>query len=101
MVGVMGGRTLIGLSGAHRTASGFSVGDTVEVDVELDTAPREVAVPPELVAAFATDPATNAAWEKLSYSRRKEHARSIDEAKAPETRARRVDKVLATLRGEK
>lgn len=100
-LGVMGGRTLIGLSGAHRKASGFSVGDTVEVDVELDTAPREVVVPPELLAAFAADPATKTAWDALSFTARKEHARAIDEAKAPETRARRVDKALAMLRGEK
>lgn len=100
-VGVMGGRTLIGLSGAHRKASGYSVGDVVEVDVELDTAPREVVVPAELVAAFASDPAAQAAWDKLSFTARKEHARAIEEAKAADTRARRVDMALAALRDGK
>lgn len=100
-LGVMGGRTLIGLSAAHRKASGLSVGDAVEVDVELDTTPREVVVPPELVAAFASDAVAKAAWDGLSFTTRKEHARSIDEAKSLETRARRVDKALRMLRDEK
>ncbi|MCX7522068.1 YdeI/OmpD-associated family protein [Microbacterium sp. STN6] len=100
-VGVMSGRTLIGLSAAHRAASGLAVGDKVTVDVELDAAPREVAAPTELAEAFATDPALKTAWEKLSFTNRKEHARSIEDAKAPETRARRVDKALAALRDVK
>jgi uncharacterized protein YdeI (YjbR/CyaY-like superfamily) len=96
----MGGLNLVGLSAEHRAASGFSGGDTVEVTIERDDAPREVEVPEALAKALAADPAAAAAWDELAYSHRKEHARAITEAKAEETRARRVEKAMAMLRGE-
>jgi hypothetical protein len=99
-IAVMGGRNMIGFSSAHRTASGFHGGDEVEVALELKTAPREVDMPPELMAALAADPVAAAAFEKLSFTFRKEHARAISEAKADETRQRRLDKIMAGLRGE-
>jgi hypothetical protein len=97
---VMGGQNLVGLSAEHRAASGFGGGDVVEVTMVRDDAPREVEVPLALAAALAGDPVASAAWEKLAYSHRKEHARAIDEAKADETRERRVAKAIAMLRGE-
>ncbi|HWH27153.1 MAG TPA: YdeI/OmpD-associated family protein [Pseudolysinimonas sp.] len=96
---VMGGKNLIPLSKAHREAAGVAGGDTVELTVERDDAPREVEVPSDLAEALAADPVAAAAWEALPYSHRKEHARSITEAKAAETRARRLEKTLALLRG--
>jgi len=98
-IAVMGGRNMIGFSAAHRAASGFRGGDEVEVDLELETAPREVDIPPQLAAALAADPVAAAAFDKLSYTFRKEHARAISEAKADETRQRRLDKILASLHG--
>ena len=97
---VMGGLNLVGLSAEHRAASGFAGGETVEVTIERDDAPREVEVPEALATALAADPVAAAAWEKLAYSHRKEHARAIDEAKAEDTRARRVAKAIAMLRGD-
>jgi bacteriocin resistance YdeI/OmpD-like protein/uncharacterized protein DUF1905 len=98
-IAVMGGRNMIGFSAAHRAASGFGGGDEVEVALELETAPREVDIPPQLAEALAADPVAAAAFDKLSYTFRKEHARAISEAKADETRQRRLDKILAGLRG--
>jgi hypothetical protein len=97
---VMGGRTLVGVSGEHRAASGVTGGQVVEVTIERDDAPREVEVPEALAAALAADPVAAAAWDALAYSHRKEHARAIREAKAAETRDRRVAKAIAKLRGE-
>lgn len=97
---VMGGRNLVGLNSEHRAASGFRGGDDVEVEMVRDDAPRTVETPEELATAFAADPELAAAWERLAPSRKKEHARAIAEAKAPETRARRVEKTLAALRGD-
>jgi hypothetical protein len=97
---VMGGLNLVGLSAEHRAASGYGGRDLVEVTIERDDAPREVGVPAELATALAADPVATAAWEKLAYSHRKEHARAISEAKAEDTRARRVAKAIAMLRGE-
>jgi hypothetical protein len=97
---VMGGLNLVGLSAEHRAASGFGGGETVEVTIERDDAPREVDVPEALATALAADPVAAAAWDKLAYSHRKEHARAITEAKADDTRDRRVAKAIAMLRGE-
>jgi Bacteriocin-protection, YdeI or OmpD-Associated/Domain of unknown function (DUF1905) len=99
-IAVMGGKNMIGFSAAHRAASGFGGGEQVEVVLELETAPREIDMPPELTAALAADPVAAAAFDKLSFTFRKEHARAIGEAKAEETRQRRLEKILAGLRGE-
>ena len=64
-VGVMGGRSMIGFSSAHRAASGLKGGDEVEIELQLETAPREVEMPSELTAALAADPAAAAAYQKL------------------------------------
>ena len=97
---VMGGRNLVGVSAEHRAASGVTGGQVVQITIVRDDAPREVDVPPPLAEALAADPVAAAAWEKLAYSHRKEHVRAITEAKADETRIRRVQKAVAMLRGE-
>jgi hypothetical protein len=93
----MGGESLIGLSRQVRTDTGVEIGDVVDVSVELDTAPREVDVPPALVGALADDPVAGAAYENLAYTHRKEFARWIAEAKREETRERRVAQALVML----
>ena len=97
-VAVMGGRYLLPLSAENRAAAGVAAGDEVDVDVELDTEPREVAVPADLSAALEGDDAAREAFERLSYSHRRRHVMAIEEAKTPETRQRRVTKALETLR---
>lgn len=93
----MGGENLVGLSKAARQQLQVEVGQRVEVTLSPDDAPRAVELPPELVAAFEQNPAARDAFEALSLSRRKELARTVAEAKKPETRTRRVDAVLAGL----
>jgi uncharacterized protein YdeI (YjbR/CyaY-like superfamily) len=68
------------------------------VELEPDDAPREIAVPPELAAALAADPAASATFHRLSATRRREHAESIAGAKKQETRARRLAMVIEQLR---
>ncbi|HMT49287.1 YdeI/OmpD-associated family protein [Dietzia sp. UBA5065] len=94
----MGGRYVISFNADTRAATGRGAGDRVEVRLELDDAPRTVAVPPVLDAELREDPAAAAAWAALSYSKKKEHARSVESAKADETRARRVAAVMDALR---
>lgn len=94
----MGGEFLLGLSREVRKAAGVEAGDTVEVALELDAAPREVEVPPALAAALAGDAAASAAFDGLAYTHRKEFARWIEEAKREETRERRVAQALTMLR---
>ncbi len=76
----------------------IDVGDTITVDLEHDTEERTVTVPADLASAHARDAKAAAAWERLSYTNRKEIARSLEEAKKPETRERRLSAALATLR---
>jgi hypothetical protein len=94
----MGGEFLLGLNRAVREAAGAEAGDAVEVAIELDTASREVEVPEALASALARDPQAKAAFDKLSFTHRKEYARAIADAKRPETRDRRVAQTLETLR---
>ncbi|MFE1417091.1 YdeI/OmpD-associated family protein [Streptomyces sp. NPDC058746] len=98
-VALLRGRHLIGLSHANREAAGVEIGEEVEVEVELDTEPRVVVEPADFAQALDEDPAARAAYDVLTYSRKREHVRAIESAKKPETRRRRIEKAIATLRG--
>ncbi|XVX21210.1 YdeI/OmpD-associated family protein [Actinomycetota bacterium] len=98
-VASMGGQRCIGLSKAARAELGVEIGDEVDATIALDTAERTVEIPPELAEALKGDKAAKAAFDKLSYTRRKEIARSVAEARQEATRQRRLDKALAELRG--
>ena len=93
-----GDRYLVGVSAENRAAAGVAAGDEVEVDIELDTEPREVAVPPDLVEALAAEPDARGFYDGLSYSQQQRLVLPIEQAKQPETRERRVAKALAMLR---
>lgn len=97
-IGRMGGENLLGFNRANRTAADVAAGDEVDVLVRLDDAARTVDVPDDLGAALAGVPGARQAFDELSYSRRKEHVRSVEDAKRPETRAKRIDQVLAAVR---
>lgn len=97
-IAVMGGAYMIGVSSEHRGPAGVSGGEEVEVELELDTAPREVSVPPELASALEADPAAKLTFEKLSYSNKTWHVLQVTGTNIPETRARRIEKSIAALR---
>ena len=92
----MGGRFLVPLSAEHREGAGVAAGDDITVDIEPDTAPREVTLPDDLATAMDDD--ARAAYDALSYSHRKEWVRWVEEAKKPETRAARIEKTVSGLR---
>jgi hypothetical protein len=92
------GEFLLGLNRAVREEAGVEAGDTVEVKLELDTAPREVTLPEALANALAEDSEARVAFDRLAYTHRKEYTRWIDEAKRDETRQRRVAQALEMLR---
>jgi Bacteriocin-protection, YdeI or OmpD-Associated/Domain of unknown function (DUF1905) len=94
----MGGRFLVPVSAEVRKAAGVTAGDELDVGIELDDAPRTVDVPADLAAALAEAPAAAQAWEKLAYTHQKEWARSVEDAKKPETRARRIAAAVEALR---
>jgi hypothetical protein len=94
----MRGEYLLGMSSEVREGAGVAAGDTVDVEVALDPAPREVDVPAELAAALAADVDANARFDALAYTHRKEFARWVGEAKRDETRERRVAEAIEMLR---
>jgi Bacteriocin-protection, YdeI or OmpD-Associated/Domain of unknown function (DUF1905) len=92
-----GGRFLVPLSAENRAAAGVAAGDEVDVEIQPDAAPREVAVPADLADALAHEETAQQFFDGLSYSHRKEWVRWINEAKKPETRRTRIAKTLAAL----
>ncbi|MDR6866813.1 hypothetical protein J2Y69_001412 [Microbacterium resistens] len=94
----MGGRNCIGFSKAVRTELGVELGDEVDAVISLDSAERTVDLPAPLAEALDADPALRGAFDALSYTRRKELARSIAEAKQEATRDRRLAAALVELR---
>ena len=92
-----GGRHILGIQKAIRQKIGKDIGDRFEVVVQRDTEPRTVETPDDLAKALKRAPAARQAYEKLSYTHRKEYVRWVEEAKKPETRTRRVEKTLAML----
>jgi len=97
-VATVDGNFMVGLNADHRAASGLGGGDEVEVEIELDTAPREIAVPPELAAALAAEPAAREAFDRLSNSNKGYHVSLVTGAKSDETRQRRIEKSITALR---
>ena len=98
-VAVMGGAFMIPFASDHRKATGLKAGDAIEVVLTLETAPRQVEVPVDLAAAL-DEAGLRAAFDASAPSRRKEWVRQVVEAKAVETRARRVEKVVGEVRGK-
>ena len=89
----------LGVLKAIQQAAGVTRGDRITVELELDTAPRVIEPPPDLAKALAHNKKAAAAWEKLSYTSKREMAGSLEQAKKPETRARRLAAALEKLSG--
>ncbi|MFC8600430.1 YdeI/OmpD-associated family protein [Isoptericola sp. NPDC057191] len=98
-VAIMRGRHLLGLSRANREAAGLEVGAEVEVELTLDTEPRDVVEPEELARALDADPLARTAYDALPAGRRRRYVLDVEGAKQDTTRARRIEKVLAELHG--
>ena len=100
-IAVMGGVSMVGVSAENRAGAGVKGGDEVDVDIELDTEPRTVIVPPELAAALDADPEAKATFEKLSPSNKGWHVSQVTGTNNPETRQRRIEKQIAALHAGK
>ena len=93
----MGGPVCVALRKAQVEESGLKVGQNVSVTLALDTAPRTVTAPADLMKALKRAPAALAAWQALAFTHQREHVEAIEGAKKPETRARRIEKALEFL----
>jgi len=94
----MHGDNWLGVSQERRGLAGITTGEVHDVELELDTAPREVEVPEDLAEALAADPQAAAFWDTLSYSNKLWHVLQVTGAKKEETRANRVTKSVVTMR---
>jgi hypothetical protein len=97
----MRGEFLLGLNREVREGARVNGGDSVEVAIALDTAPREVDVPAALAAALDADAVAGAAFKALAYTHRKEYARWVKHAKREPTRERRAAQAVEMLRAGK
>jgi hypothetical protein len=97
-VGV-GGECRVVFPSAERLAAKAQNGDIVQVTLELDSGYRTVEMHPELVLALEKAGLTEI-FAELSYSKRKEFARQVSEAKADDTRLRRIEKVIESLKAD-
>jgi hypothetical protein len=97
-VAVMGDAYMVGVNADNRAAAGVAGGDEVDVDIELDTAPREVDVPSDFAAALDAEPEARRIFDKLSNSNKGWHISQIEGARTDETRQRRIAKSVAALR---
>jgi len=96
----MGGKYMLGIPKAFRQEAGLKAGDNIVVTIEKDVEERTVTIPPDLVQELRKDKSLNEAWKKLSYTIRREQSRGLEDAKKPETRARRLEKTLEMLRSK-
>jgi hypothetical protein len=94
----MGRKFMLGVSAEVRERSGVSAGDEVDVDIELDTAPREVTVPVDFGKALDRDAKAKKYFDGLSYSNKRRFVLQIEGAKTAETRERRIAKSVGMLR---
>ena len=97
-VATVDGRPMVGISAENRAGAGVAGGDAVDVDIELDSAPRQVTVPADFAKALDAEPAARRTFDGLSYSNQSWHTLQIDGAKSEETRLRRIARSVDALR---
>ena|SRR5689334_16201365 len=93
----MGGKHLMVVNKQLREGAKIKAGDLVSVVMERDDAPRTVETPADFARALKASRTAQAAWDKASYTHRKEVVQALEAAKKPETRARRIDKAISEL----
>lgn len=97
-VASMGGKFMLGVPPVFREGAGVAAGDTVDVDLELDTEAREVAIPPDFTSALGRNADAKRSFEGLTYSNKRRLVISIEAIKSPETRQRRIAKTIDQLK---
>ena len=100
-IAAMGGPPCIPLRRSNREAAGLEGGETLDIHLELDTDTREVKPPADLARALKAAPPASDRWREMSFSHQREYAEWVDEAKKPETRARRIAAAVNAIRARK
>ena len=97
-IATVSGKFMVGVSAENRAGAGVAGGDEVDVDIDLDTEPREVIVPADFAAALDAEPKARATFDGLSRSNRSWHVLSVEGARTVETRQRRIARSVEALR---
>ncbi|MET8337676.1 YdeI/OmpD-associated family protein [Streptosporangium canum] len=97
-VAPMGGGYMLPINADHRKGAGVAGGEEVDVEIELDTQPREVTLPPDLTEALDGEADAKRFFDGLSYTQRLSFATWVESAKKAETRQRRLDETVTMLR---
>ena len=97
-IAAMGGPPCIPLRRSNREAAGLEGGETLDVRLDLDTAPRLVPAPADFAKALKASPPAWDRWRPLSFSHQREYVEWITDAKKPETRARRLADAVRKIR---
>lgn len=93
----VGGKHILVVNRELRANAKVTGGEQVSVTMERDDEPRIITPPTDLARALHANKTAQAAWDKLSYTHKKEHARAVEDAKRPETRVRRIEKTITQL----
>lgn len=91
------GKHYMAVNKAMREGAKAKAGETISVVMERDEEPRVITPSTDFARALKASKQAQAAWEKLSYTHQKEYAKAIEDARKPETRARRIEKIIAQL----
>ncbi len=97
-VASMGGKFMVGVPPEFRDGAGVAAGDVVDIDLEMDTEPREVSIPPDFAAALSQDSEAKQFFESVNYSNKRRLVTAIEAIKSPEARHRRIEKTIEQLR---
>jgi hypothetical protein len=93
-----GGIFHLGVHKATLAAASVKPKALVTLTIELDDEPLPTdKVPRDLARALKRSTKVSAAWKTLRPSLKREHVKSVMDAKKPETRTRRIDKIVASL----
>jgi D-alanine-D-alanine ligase-like ATP-grasp enzyme len=93
------GYHFLGVTKAIREQLGKAAGDLIRVELWKDELPRSVELPEGFVNLLKKEK-LSAAFEALSFTRRKEYRNYINSAKREDTRMRRTNKAIELLRAE-
>ena len=96
-IAAMGGPPCIPLRRDNREAAGLEGGERISVTLTLDTEKREVKPPSDFTKALKATPPAWKRWQALSFSHQREYVEAVEDAKKPETRARRIARAVAAL----
>jgi Bacteriocin-protection, YdeI or OmpD-Associated/Domain of unknown function (DUF1905) len=97
-IGTVDGRAMVSFSVENRLKAGVAGGETVDIDIQVDTQKREVTLSPDFAEALDREPEARRFFDSLTYSVQQVHTLSVEGAKTPETRQRRIEKSVAMLR---